>query len=166
MQRCDSVPVEPGLRSATGPARMDVFTRNVQFMVGQVAGEHAGQTFQMLQATFPGLRNFDQLRTFARLYVSTGLKPLQFRPLPSDVDPQRLKGELALRFHNGMIVLAPDERIVCRGADAYGPFDPVRAARFSRQLSAESPTNDDKGHTLDPEACAPVAVGMFPLDLS
>ena len=103
---------------------------------------------------------------FARLYVSTGLKPLQFRPLPSEVDPQRLKGELALRFHNGMIVLAPDERIVCRGADAYGPFDPVRAARFSRQLSAESPTNDDQGHTLDPEACAPTAVGMFPLDLS
>ena len=166
MQRCDSVPVKPGSRSATEPVRMDVFTRNVQFMAGQVAGEHAAQTFQMLQATFPGLRNFEQLRAFARLYVSTGLKPLQFRPLPSDVDPQRLKGELALRFHNGMIVLAPDERIVCRGADAYGPFDPVRAARFSRQLSAESPTNDDKGHTLDPEACAPTAVGMFPLDLS
>jgi hypothetical protein len=77
-----------------------------------------------------------------------------------------LKGELALRFHKGMIVLAPDERIVCRGADAYGPFDPVRAARFSRQLSAESPTNDDQGHTLDPETCAPRVVGMFPLDLS
>ena len=166
MQRCDSVPVKPGPRSAAGPARRDVFTRNVQYMVSQVAGEHAARTFQMLQATFPGLRNFDQLRTFARLYVSTGLKPLQFRPLPSEVDPQRLKGELALRFHNGMIVLTPDERIVCRGADAYGPFDPVRAARFSRQLSAESPTNDDKGHTLDPEACAPSVVGMFPLDLS
>lgn len=166
MQRCDSVPVKLGPRSATGPARLDVFTRNVQFMVAQVASEHAGQTFQMLQSTFPGLRNFDQLRAFARLYVANGLKPLQFRPLPSDVDPQRLKGELALRFHNGMIVLAPDERIVCRGADAYGPFDPVRAARFSRQLSAESPTNDEKGHTLDPEACAPAAVGTFPLDLS
>ena len=43
---------------------MDVFTRNVQYMTSQVAGEHAARTFQMLQATFPGLRNFDQLRTF------------------------------------------------------------------------------------------------------
>ena len=36
MQRCDSVPVKPGPRPAVGPVRMDVFTRNVQFMVGQV----------------------------------------------------------------------------------------------------------------------------------
>ena len=166
MQRCDSPPVKAGPRAAPRPVQPDVFTRNVEYMVGQVAGEHASKTFRMLQTTFPGLRNFEQLRAFAKLYVANGLKPLQFRPLPSDIDPQRLKGELALRFHNGMIVLAPDERIVCRGPDAFGPFDPARAARFSRQLSAESPTNDEKGHVLDPETCAPAAVGMFPLDLS
>ncbi len=141
---------------------MEVFMRNAKFMVSQVAGEHAEQTFQMLQRTFPGLRDFEQLRTFAKLYVNGGLHPLQLRPLPSEVDPHRLKGELALRFHAGMIVLARDERIVCRGPEAFGPFDSARAASFSRQLSAESPTNDEHGHTLDPEHCAPVAVGVYP----
>jgi hypothetical protein len=29
-----------------------------------------------------------------------------------------------------MIVPAEDERIVCRGAEAYGPFDAIRAASF------------------------------------
>lgn len=149
-------------RASGRPERVDVFTRNVRFMVSQVAGENAEQTSQMLLRTFPGLRNFEQLRTFAKLYVSGGLRPLQLRPLPSDVDPQRLKGELALRFHAGMIVLARDERIVCRGAEAFGPFDSARAASFSRQLSAESPTNDEHGHTLDPEQCAPVPVGVYP----
>lgn len=141
---------------------MDVFARNVRFMVSQMAGEHAEQTFKMLQRTFPGLRNFEQLRNFAKLYVNGGLRPLQLRPLPSDVDPHRLKGELALRFYGGMIVLARDERIVCRGAEAFGPFDSARAASFSRQLSAESPTNDEHGHTLDPEQCLPAAVGVYP----
>lgn len=149
-------------RASGRPERVDVFTRNVRFMVSQVAGENAEQTFQMLLRTFPGLRNFEQLRTFAKLYVSGGLRPVQLRPLPSDVDPQRLKGELALRFHAGMIVLARDERIVCRGAEAFGPFDSARAASFSKQLSAESPTNDEHGHTLDPEQCAPVPVGVYP----
>jgi hypothetical protein len=149
-------------RASGQPERVDVFTRNVRFMVSQVAGEHAEQTFKMLQRTFPGLRNFEQLRTFAKLYVNGGLRPLQLRPLPSDVDPQRLKGELALRFHAGMIVLARDEKIVCRGAEAFGPFDSARAASFSRQLSAESPTNDEHGHTLDPELCVPAAVGIYP----
>ncbi|ODU24061.1 MAG: hypothetical protein ABS95_02405 [Verrucomicrobia bacterium SCN 57-15] len=140
----------------------DVFTRNLRFMVGQVAGQHAGQTFQMLQRTFPGLRNFEQLRAFAKLYVNSGLSPLQIRPLPSEVDPHRLKGDLALRFHAGMIVLARDERIVCRGAEAFGPFDSIRAASFSRKLSAESPTNDEHGHALDPEQCVPATVGIYP----
>lgn len=156
----------PVARAKSGPPapseQVDVFTRNVRFMVSQVAGEHAKQTFEMLQRSFPGLRNFEQLRTFAKLYVNGGLRPLQLRPLPSDVDPQRLKGELALRFHAGMIVLARDERIVCRGAEAFGPFDSARAASFSKQLSAESPTNDEHGHTLDPELCAPVPVGVYP----
>ena len=151
---------------AAAPALADVFTRNVEFMVAQVAGEHAAQTFRMLQVTFPGLRNFQQLRAFATIYVANGLKPLQFRPLPSDIDPQRLKGELALRFYRGMVVLAPEERIVWRGADAYGPFDAAGASRFSRKLSAESPTNDEKGHVLDPETCAPAPVGLFPLEIS
>ena len=149
-------------RASGRPERVDVFTRNVRFMVSQVAGEKAEQTFQMLLRTFPGLRNFKQMRTFAKMYVSGGLRPLQLRPLPSDVDPQRLKGELALRFHAGMIVLTRDERIVCRGAEAFGPFDSARAASFSKQLSAESPTNDEHGHTLDPEQCAPVPVGVYP----
>lgn len=144
---------------------LDVFTRNVQFMVAQVAGEHSEHsehTFKMLQQTFPGLRDFERLRTYAKLYVEGGLRPLELRPLPSDVDPQRLKGELALRFYRGMIVLSPDERIVCRGADAYGPFDPVQAASVARTLGAESPTNSELGHTLDPEQCLPVAAGVYP----
>lgn len=149
-------------RATARPERMDVFTRNVRFMVSQVAGEHAEEAFKMLQRTFPGLRNVEQLRTFAKLYVSGGLRPLQLRPLPSDVDPQRLKGELALRFHAGLIVLTRDEKIVCRGAEAFGPFDSARAASFSRKLSAESPTNDEHGHTLDPEQCVPAAVGIYP----
>lgn len=166
MQRCDSAPVKPAPRMAVNPAQADVFTRNVEFMVAQMAGKHAARTFRMLQTTFPGLRNFQQLRAFATLYVANGLKPLRFHPLPSDIDPARLKGELSLRFYKGMVVLAPDERIVWRGADAYGPFDAARAARFSRQLSAESPTNDEKGHVLDPETCAPAPVGQFPFELS
>lgn len=162
MNQLDSPAVDAASRSPARSNRMDVFTRNVQFMVSQVAGEHAGQTFQMLQSNFPGLRNFEQLRTFAKLYVNSGLNPLQLRPLPSDVDPHRLKGELALRFCGGIIVLAKDERIVCRGAEAYGPFDPIQAASFSRKLSAESPTNDDRGHALDPEQCVPSPVGVYP----
>jgi hypothetical protein len=162
MNQLDSPAVDTGHSSSARSNHVDVFTRNVQFMVSQVAGEHSEQTFQMLQRTFPGLRNFEQLRTFAKLYVNSGLRPLQLRPLPSDVDPHRLKGELALRFSGGMIVLARDERIVCRGADAYGPFDPIRAASFSRELSAESPTNDEKGHTLDPEQYGPSPVGVYP----
>jgi hypothetical protein len=162
MNQLDSPAVETESRSSTRSIRTDVLTRNVQFMVSQVAGEHAEQTFQMLERTFPGLRNFEQLRTFAKLYVNSGLSPLQLRPLPSDVDPNRLKGELVQRFYEGMIVLARDERIVCRGAEAYGPFDPIRAASFSRELSAESPTNDEHGHTLDPEQCTPSPVGIYP----
>jgi hypothetical protein len=140
----------------------DVFTRNVRFMVAQAVGQHAELTFQMLQRTFPGLRNFEQLRTFAKLYVNSGLSPLQIRPLPSEVDPHRLKGELALRFHAGMIVLARDERIVCRGSEAFGPFDSIQAANFSRKLSAESPTNDEHGHALDPEDYTSPPVGIYP----
>jgi len=162
MNQVASPAVDTESRSPARSEHRDVFARNVQFMVSQVAGENADQTFRMLQRTFPGLRNFEQLRTFATLYVNTGFSPLQLRPLPSDVDPQRLKGELALRFYAGMIVLARDERIVCRGAEAFGPFDSSRAARFSRQLSAESPTNDEHGHTLDPEQCVPSAVGIYP----
>jgi len=149
-------------RASARSERMDVFARNVQFMVSQVAGEHAERTFKMLQKTFPGLRNFEQLQTFAKMYVNGGLRPLQLRPLPSDVDPHWLKGELALRFHAGMIVLGRDEKIVCRGPEAFGPFDSARAVSFSRQLSAESPTNDEHGHTLDPEQCVPAAVGIYP----
>ena len=162
MNQLDSPATDTESRSSACTNRMDVFTRNVQFMVSQVAGEHSAQTFQMLLKTFPGLRNFEQLRTFAKLYVSGGFRPLHLRPLPSDVDPHRLKGELALRFCGGMIVLAEDERIVCRGAEAYGPFDAIRAASFSRKLSAESPTNDDQGHALDPEQWAPSPVGVYP----
>lgn len=162
MNQLDSPAADTHSQAPIHSNRLDVFTRNVKFMVSQVAGEHSERTFQMLQATFPGLRNFEQLRTFAKLYVNSGLSPLQLRPLPSDVDPRRLKGELALRFYAGMIVLARDERIVCRGAEAYGPFDPVRAASFSRELSAASPTNDEHGHTLDPEECAPLPVGIYP----
>jgi hypothetical protein len=162
MNQLDSPAVGEASNTPVRSNRVDVFTRNVQFMVSQVAGEHAEQTFRMLRKTFPGLRNFEQLRTFAKLYVNGGLRPLQLRPLPSDVDPDRLKGELALRFHAGMIVLTRDERIVCRGAEAFGPFDSARAASFSRKLSAESPTNDEHGHTLDPEQCAPAAVGIYP----
>ena len=162
MNQLDSPVADVESRSSAHSNRMDVFTRNVQFMASQVAGENSERTFQMLQQTFPGLRNFEQLRTFAKLYVSGGFRPLHLRPLPSDVDPHRLKGELALRFCGGMIVLAEDERIVCRGAEAYGPFDAIRAASFSRKLSAESPTNDEQGHTLDPEQRAPSPVGVYP----
>ena len=162
MNQLDSPAVDKGHSSSARSNHVDVFTRNVQFMVSQVAGEHSEQTFQMLQSTFPGLRIFELLRTFAKLYVNSGLRPLQLRPLPSDVDPHRLKGDLALRFSGGMIVLARDERIVCRDADAYGPFDPMRAASFSCKLSAESPTNDEHGHILDPEQCVASPVGVYP----
>jgi hypothetical protein len=131
-------------------------------MVSQIAGDGARETLQMLQRSFADLRDFEKLRVFSKLYVESGMKPLRLEPLPSSVEPDSLSHELAIRLHAGKLVLRQEERIVCRGHEAFGPFDTATAVRISRQLSAESPTNDKQGHVLDPEQYQPRAVEIFP----
>lgn len=162
MIRLEAAPVRTASLPATPTEPPDVFTRNLRLMVSQIAGDRARETLQMLEQGFPDLRDFEKLRVFSKLYVEGGMKPLQVQPLPSAVEPDLLRHDLAVRLHEGSLILGPGERIVCRGSEAFGPFDAATAMRISRQLSSESPTNDKQGHVLDPEKYQPPVVGIFP----
>lgn len=143
-----------------------MFQRNLKTMVSRIATDRTEETVRMLLGSFPRLKDFERLRTFAKLYVLNEFRPLRLVPAPADLDPQRLSGELASRFCEGSFVLADDEGIVFHNGTAVGPFAREKAAALAKRLSAASPTNDAQGHILDPETNypTPATLGVPALD--
>ena len=142
------------------PPKPQVFERNLRFMVSRIDFHRADETVQMLLGVFPGLRNFEQLRSYARLFVANEYRPLRLVPAPSDLDSEKIPRELMSRFYEGRFVLTEDEELVYHHGTVHGPFDREKAKALARRLSAASPTNDAQGHILDPETseCSPAMV--------
>jgi len=133
----------------------EVFQRNLKMMVSRLAKDRTDETVRMLLGSFPRLKDFERLRSIAKLYVANEFRPLHLIPAPADLDSQGLSRELASRFYEGSFVLAENEGIVFHNRTAMGPFDREKAAALAKLLSAASPTNDAQGHTLDPETNYP-----------
>jgi hypothetical protein len=150
-------------KPSTKPA--SIFDRNLAYMVERIAGEDAEQTLQMLKQDLPLVRDFHQLRAVARVYLANGCRPLKREAIPSAVDPEGLTGEAKLRFHNGAFLLAENEGLVFRGEEAHGPYSREEVGFMAKRLGAESPTNDELGHIIDPEAARPALSVLTSLDL-
>ena len=127
-------------------------------MVERIAGENTEQTLQMLKQELPYVRDFHQLRAVARAFLANDCKPLKREPIPSTVDPEGLTGEARLRFHNGSFLLAENEGLVFRGEEAHGPYSRDEVGFMARRLGAESVTNDEKGHIVDPDSSRVLSV--------
>ena len=65
-----------------------IFDRNLAYMVERIAGEDAEQTLQMLKQELPLVRDFQQMRAVARVYLANGCRPLKREAIPSTVDPE------------------------------------------------------------------------------
>jgi hypothetical protein len=139
----------------------EVFQRNLKTMVSRLTKDRTDETVEMLLGSFPGLKDFERLRSFAKLYVANEFRTLRRVPAPSDLDSQGLSRELASRFYEGSFVLGEDEGIVFHSGTALGPFDREKAAALAKRLSAASPTNDAQGHTLDPETNYPTPATLL-----
>ena len=149
-------------RKETKKNTASIFDRNLAYMVERIAGENAEQTLQMLMQELPQIRDFHQLRAVAQVYLANGCRALRREPMPSTVDPEGLTGEAKLRFHNGSFLLADNEGLVFRGEEAHGPYSKDEVGFMAKRLGAESLTNDEQGHIIDPEAARP-ALSVLPL---
>jgi len=128
-----------------------IFTRNLAYMVERLDPQHAPRTLAMLEEEFPAVRDFQQLRSLAKAFVANDCQPLRKVPVNSDVDLSTLQGEARLRFHEGFFRLGKGEDMVFRGEAAYGPYAREQVSFMARKVGAQSPTNDDLGHIVDPE---------------
>jgi len=133
----------------------DVFQRNLRTMVSRIAHERTDETVEMLLGSFPRLKDFERLRSFAKLYIANEFRPLRLAPAPADLDPEKLSGDLASRFYEGCFALTEDEGIVFHDGTARGPFNREKAVALAKRLSVASPTNDAHGHILNPETNYP-----------
>lgn len=135
----------------------DALKRNLRLAVSRISAKHAEQTTGMLLENFPRLDNdFERLRSLAQAYIRSSLQPLRPVQAPSELDPETLSQDLSLRFVDGYFYLGAHEGVVFQGRTAVGPYPIEVAKRLTLERSAASPTNDSRGHILDPEMAATI----------